>query len=284
MKKIIRFTTLCIAFAALLQTAFAQTAQRFENINCINVNNVLCKVYDLQVLNTNTGNGMQYNVSFNIFINQGTTFKETLAAIIEIDNNLQKNTLLLNKYVRVDQDNDPTKINEQWTYKNIVVDEILLPALDASTTRQTAVLKIKFHTNQASALYNIPNDVKLNSFVNKETASLTSFFGFKLDDLPVKLISKLSSINLCKAVPKNFTVTLSARDITLWNEAMMANPTRLLKAGRIIFYAPNLRDELFVIKIYDVKITSSVNINAATNQIQRYEVGLLADRISTVTK
>lgn len=282
MKKIQIVLTAAILLIA--NNSFAQATQPYQNINCITVNNTIIRINDLQSENINTSKGIIFNVSFGINISQGKNFKEILAAFIEMDKNPNKNNVLLNKYVRVQINNEVAKINEQWAYRDLIIDEIILPTLDATASKQSAMLKIKFHTRIAAVSYNVKNDVKLTSLFKKEMASLTSSFAFVLDNLPCSYISKISSINICKSNTKSVTLTMPARDIAVWNEVMTSNPSKLFKAGRITYYAPNLRDELFVVSLFNMKIVSIRNLASNSNQIQKYEIVLSFESESTEKK
>lgn len=275
---------LTAAILLIGNNGFSQASQPYQNINCITVNNNIIRIDDLQTENTNTVKGIVYNVSFSININQSENFKEVLAAFIKMDKYPDQNKILINKYVRVQLDTEVPKINEQWTYQDLIVDEIILPMLDATASNQRAVLKIKFHSRIAAASYNVKNDVKLTSLLKKEMASLTSSFGFALENLPCSYISKISPINICKSENKSVTLTIAARDIAAWNEVMTSNPSKLFKAGKITYYAPNLRDELFVVSLFYMKIMSIRNLANNSNQIQKYEIVLSFESESTAKK
>ena len=265
-------TVICLLLGVNIVSA--QANQQTQNINCVVIDGHPKKITDLQSENINSGNAINYNASFNISISQNSEFTEVLKAFLEFDKKSASGNILINKYVGVAVDNNVAKINEQWTYISVIIDEVILPGLDASTTRQTAYVKIKFHTTKAKVSYNVGNDISLKTIVVKEVASLNSNYRFNLEDLPCNYISKISTINLCKTAVKNITLTIAARDIAAWNEVMTNNPTKLFKRGRLTYLHPNFRDELFIVNFLNMKITSIRNLPTSGSQIQKYEIVL----------
>lgn len=276
MKKIqILLTTF---FLIITGHSFAQTSSTYQNINSLTVNNDDIRINDFQSENINTTKGLIYNVNFSLNINEGKNFKDVLAAFIKMDESPGDNKILISKYVRVQINTDVPKINEQWVYENLIIDEIILPVLDASSNRQNAKIIIKFHTSIAAVAYNVKNELKLASLFPEVIASLTSNFSVALEKLPCKYISKVSAINIAKSASKILTLTIAARDIAAWNASFTANPGKQYKAGIINYYAPNLKEVLFAVNLLKVKIVSISNLPATSNQLQQYEIVLSFER------
>ncbi len=110
--------------------SFAQATATYQNINCLTVNDDVISINNFQSENINTNKGLIYNVGFSLNINEGKNFKDVLAAIIKMNKSTGDNKILINKYVRVQINTDVPTINEQWLYENLIINEIILPALD----------------------------------------------------------------------------------------------------------------------------------------------------------
>jgi hypothetical protein len=169
--------------------------------------------------------------------------------------------------------NTSNQVAQSRLYENVVVEEINLPAWDATiTTPAKASIKLR------AAGVSVRNEAaKISIPVRTKNATLSSNFALSLGSLPCSRVMKISGLTIKPGTAQlqNFTVELSAIDGAAWNQWFLTGAGGIKKEqGYIRLYAANLKDVIYTVSMMDVEITSYSA--ASTNQqgIARVTIGL----------
>jgi len=142
-------------------------------------------------------------------------------------------------------------------YDNTVVEEILLPALDATSKLAfKATIKIR-----AEKVEQQKGSIKTQLASRNKYAALCSNFSLSLGKLPANRVSKISGLSIKPGNQQsiNFTIEISALDGAAWNQWFLTGAGGAVQQGVISILAPNLKDALYNISLADVEIVSYSN-------------------------
>ncbi|MEQ1798043.1 MAG: hypothetical protein ABL872_08830, partial [Lacibacter sp.] len=147
---------------------------------------------------------------------------------------------------------------QERVYENPVVEEILFPALDASsaTLPFKATIKIRADKVELQKGGIKPQFVKRNKY-----AAFCSNFSLSVGKLPANRVSKISGMSIKPGNQQtiNLTIELSALDGAAWNQWFLTGAGGAIQQGNISLLAPNLKDVLYNISLADVEIVSYSN-------------------------
>jgi hypothetical protein len=195
------------------------------------------------------------------------------------------------------------KAKRRIEFDDALITEVGFPSLDASS-KDTGYMTIKFAPEM---IRNKRTSGKLASTIGKRQKQwLTANFKLTLGDLPCKRVSKIDAFTIKQAVVTddigdariqqkepgkiefpNLTVTFSEVDIRPWDDwfekfVVQGNSADdQEKKGRLSFLAPNLKDELGAIDLFNVGIIrlSYDNAEVGSNKVKKVTAELYVEKM-----
>ena len=174
------------------------------------------------------------------------------------------------------------EISEEKVYTNVTVQEIVLPALNASDRSVVkATVKISAGTVEIVKAGGKALGIASKGYSN----TIVSNFRVVMGILPCNKIYKLTSVSIRPGdkLTQNLNIEMSAVDATQWNEWFLTGAGGVKKEqGYIQLLAPDLRGVMYTIQLTDVDIVS-FSISSATSApqaMQRATIGLRVRKVS----
>lgn len=188
-------------------------------------------------------------------------------------------------------------------FQNALLTETIIPQCDASS-KDAAYFRLRLQPEMLQTKTGDGSDVRL-SMGQKQKKILKSNFRFELGKLPcgriatidsfsVKLNVNVDQIGTGKIPVKkeatidfpNLFLTISLADLAPWLEfhkkfVIDGNSSQSDElSGRLVFLAPDLKGELFVISLQGVGIFSLQRHLGQTSGISRFRVGLYCEQMA----
>lgn len=192
----------------------------------------------------------------------------------------------------------------QRTFQDVLINEITFPKCDASS-KEAALLGLKLSTERVTSG---KASGKSQVSAGKQKQWLSSNFRLELDGIDTSRVSHIDAFTIKRAgVQKagrgaakepgsvefpNLALTLAelgSESWQKWHEDFVINgkgTDQLEKGGRLVFLAPNLKDELFEIKMHNIGIFAlrPSKREAGAAQPARLDAELYVERMELVFK
>lgn len=222
------------------------------------------------------------NFSFTDQLNESGRMQHTASFDLQMNNDPASHALLQYLQVGIKERgfvctifslNNTNQVTQSRLYENVVVEEIILPVWDATTT-----IPAKASIKLRAAGVSVRNEAaKISIPVKTKIASFCSNFSLSLGSLPCTRVVKISGLKIKPGnqLQQNFTIELLAIDGAAWNQWFLTGAGGQKKEqGTIRLYSNTMKDVLYSISLADVEITSYSA--AANNQqgIARVTIGL----------
>ena len=248
-----------LSFAILFANrSFAQNS-RSLSIDQFNV-----PVDNLMLLDSVAGGRMIYTAVMDIAMRDnesGSVIKTFYAGLL---NNKQLN-------LSIKTTDASGKVFEERVYVNAIVQEILLPVMDAADKNMMKI-QVKIRANSLSLKNDGLSSVKMAS--PGRAAVMTANYRLTLGGLPAKRIAKIGSIRIVNNQLSTFSLEVSETDAGPWQNWLLSQASKK-EQGMIEWLAPNMQDVIFRIDLYEVDIISAGGNYVNNSQaIQRVNFGL----------
>lgn len=186
----------------------------------------------------------------------------------------------------------------QRAFQNALITEITIPKCDASG-KDVALLGLKLSSERVSAGKASGRSPSASA---KQKQWLSSSFRLELDGVDASRVSQIDAFTIKRTGTQkggragiefpNLAITLAeagSESWQKWHEDFVINgkgSDQLEKSGRLVFLAPNLKDELLEVKLHNVGIFAlgPSKREAGATQLARLDAELYVERMELVLK
>ena len=167
---------------------------------------------------------------------------------------------------------------QERLYDNAVVEEILFPALDA-----TSKMALKATVRIRAGAVKLGKGGTKPGLIKRNKSLLCSNFSLSLGNLPTARVTKISGLSIKPDAGQylNFTIEVMAMDGAAWNQWFLTGAAGLkTEQGNISLLAFNLKDVLYSFSLSNVEIISYSGASGNQQGTGKATIGLRLSGLS----
>jgi len=172
------------------------------------------------------------------------------------------------------------KITEERFYYSAILQQIIVPAFNATAVRSTVKLRVFIRGIKTDAVVNPKSEVIIPK-ADKVSNAMVSNFKLILGALPTNRVRMLQAMTVMIAAPGPVATAaeLVSIDNAAWRQAFNNGAGQSIPEGRIELLSPNLRDVITTIYLYNIRL-NSFRSSSGANTISTVTYGMNVGKIS----